>query len=434
MSVTVYYNGTQITGEAFEVSIRRGRSRELDEFQAASGYVRVRNHARNFDPPFFTTPSYLLMETGDFLLLETGDRILLDQGSVHAGAYGAVQLGYPMEVRDGAVVVYSGHVEDVRYQWTRDGDAIATFVLGDALSTLARTKFQTEVTFTDDQLPGVRIAAILDRSDVAYPTGATYRSLSNGTSTMIGNTVAAGTNVLGELQLVSRSDFGKLYTDRQGKLVYKGRYDYPAASSADFKDDGTAFSFSGVEVAWGSESLYYQASVSRQVVLPDAPDFGVIPPPRVMGDDDPITEDSGGTPRTATSALTPPTRIGARNITITGLLLRGDGECEARARYLADRYSSPEAVVSGLTTILNKFSTANRATVAALDIHDVITLTWTPKNTGVAVTQTLVIEGVEYTADVSGLATVTYQLSAVPDSNYFLLDTDSLDSGVLLGF
>lgn len=436
MAISVWYNSLEITGESFEVSIRRGRSRELDEFEAASGYVKVRNYARNFDPPFFSTPSYLLLESGDFLLLENGDRIMLEQGSAASGAYGSMTLGAPFEVRDGAVVVFSGHVEDIRYEWTREGEATATFIVGDALSALAACEFQTEWQAAEEK-PTVRINAVLDQI-AGFPSGATYRDISTGHSILIGDLVENGTNVLTYLQLVARSDFGKLYSNRLGKLVYKGRYNWPGESggtfgnvSADFKDDGTAFGFSHVRVDWGSELLVYQASVSRIVVLPEAVDFGVAAPSTTI---EQATADSGGTPRTATSALTPPTRIGSRSISIDGLLLRHDAECEARAQYIVDRFSSPEAVVSELTTILNNEGTADRATIAALDINEVITLTWTPTGTGSIVTQTLAIEGVTYDHTVSGLATVTFQLSAMPDTNFFTLDTDSLDSGVLWGF
>ena len=439
---TVFYNGIEITGDSFDVSIRRGRSRELDEFEAASGSITVRNYNRDFDPPFFSSPSYLLMETGDYLLLETGDRILLEQGSEASGAYGVIRLGVPIEVRDGAVVVFSGHVEDVRYKWGVDGTAEATFIVGDGLSTLARTSFQTEVESEGNQLPGVRIAEILDRSDVDYPSGGSYRSLANGHSRLIGDFVEAGTNVLQYLQLVTRTDFGRLYTTRTGLLVFKGRYDWPGESggtygnsSADFKDDGTAFSFSGVEVLWGSELQVFQASVTRDVVREFELPFDVIPPPP----DYTLTEipsqyDSSGTPRTATSALSPPLLIGARSVSISGLLLRHDGECEARAQYLVDRFSSPEAVVSELVVILENFGTTDRATIAALDINDVETLTWTPTGTGNMVTQILAIEGVTYQARTGSPTTITHQLSAMPDTNYFKLDTDLLDSGVLLGF
>lgn len=439
---TIFYAGNEITGDSFEVDIRRGRSRELDEFEAASGFVKVRNQSRDFDPPFFSSPSYLLMETGDYLLLESGDRILLEQGSAASGAYGTIQLGASLEVYDGAVLVFSGHVEDVKYRWDVDGTAEATFIVGDGLSTLACTSFQTEYETTRNQLPGVRIAAVLDRSDVAFPSGGAYRSLANGHSRLIGDTVAVGTNVLQYLRLVAETDFGRLYTTRTGVLVFKGRYDWPGESggtygnsSADFKDDGTAFSFSGVDVSWGSELLIYQASVTREVVRPDEPPFDVIAPqPDYTLTELPSRFDSAGTPRTATSSLTPPTLIGARSASISGLLLRHDAECEARAQYLVDRFSSPEAVVSELVVILENFDTADRATIAALDINDVETLTWTPTGAGNTVTQILAIEGVTYRARTGAVTTITHQLSAMPDTNFFKLDTDLLDSGVLLGF
>ena len=439
MTTTIFYGGVEVTSESFEVSIRRGRQRGLGEFEAASGTVKLRNISRNFDPPFFTTPSFLLLENGDFILLESGDQILLEQGSSYAGAYGAMVLGGELEVKDGAVTVFKGHVEDIDYRWDLGGYAEATIVVGDGLNTLARTSIGSEWVTTGNQLPGVRLAALLDRTDVAYPTGATYRSLANGHSRLLGDTVNAGTNALQYAQLVSRSDFGRLYTNRSGVLVYKGRYDWPGESggtygniAATFSDTGANFSFSAIELEFGSELLTFQCSTSRITVGPTEPDFQVIEPtgPNIP---EPVEQDVG-IARTATATTTPPTRLGARNLSITGLLLRHDAECEARSRYLVDRYSVPEGVVSGLTTILDNYGTTDRATIAALDIDNVLALAWTPTGTGTSVSQSLAVEGVTYQAATNRATTMTWQLSEMPSTNWFKLDTNALDAGVPLGF
>jgi hypothetical protein len=439
VTTTVYYDGIEVTGESFDVDIRRGRSRTIDEFEAASGYVRVRNVSRNFDPPFFTTPSYLLLESGDFVLLETGDRVLLEQGSFAAGSYGQMQLGKTLVVMDGSVTVFAGHVEDINYRYDVGGYAEATFVVGDPINTLARTSIGVDVITTDAQTPGARIAAVLDRSDVNFPAGGTYRSIATGHARLVGDTIVAGTNVLQYLQLVARTDAGKLYTDRTGKLVYKGRYDWPGESggtfgnsSADFTDTvGATFAFSSVQLDYGSELLTYQATVTRVVVPPPVVTFGVV---NEDVDPDVPVVDSSGTPRSATAGASPPPALGARNLSMPGLLLRNDSECEARASYIVDRYSVPEGVISSLSTYLEPYGSVDRAVVAALDINDVVTVTWTPNNTGTTVTQTLAVEGVTYSKPYDGLTTVTLQLSEMPNTNFFRLDVDSLDGGVPLGF
>jgi hypothetical protein len=46
----------------------------------------------------------------------------------------------------------------------------------------------------------------------------------------------------------------------------------------------------------------------------------------------------------------------------------------------------------------------------------------------------LVVEGTHYEADNSGWAAMTLQLTAYPNTNYFIYDTDVYDSGVPYGY
>ena len=406
MALTITYDGQNVTSEAFAVNIRRGRNRNLDEFEPVSGSVTFRNYNANWTPPFLVTPSYLLMEERSYLLLENGSKIMLEQGSQASGDFGVIELGRSITIDDGAVRVFTGHVEDVLFRYDRSGYTDATIILGDGLTTLGNSWFEDDWTATDNQLPGERITSVLNRDDIAFPSGGSYRNISDGQSPLMGDDVAVGTNALRYCQLVSQSEFGKLFVDANGVLQFKGRYDFPSSTpAADFDDDGTNLPFSGVDVDYGTELLKSSASV--QAV--------------------------GGPVRMADgSAL--PTRLGKRNLAVTGLLLRHDGDVRARAAFLAEKYSQTDTRVSALEVILDDLDTSDRATVAGLDIHDTITWTWTPTGSDAEISQTLVIEGVTFIVDLYGAARVQLQLSDYPNTNYFYWDTDSYDSGVPFGF
>jgi hypothetical protein len=166
--------------------------------------------------------------------------------------------------------------------------------------------------------------------------------------------------------------------------------------------------FSGVTVAFGSELLYFKVSVQR----------------------------FGGVTQTVTDAgaIAAYPNLGVRHLTISNLLFDSDAYSLSLATYLVTRYSTPQGIVSGLQIPLHALGTTDRATVAALDIGDVITLSWTPVHTGGAITQVLVIEGVRYSADVSGDTRVWLQLSDARNPAFLVYDTGAYDTGAVYGF
>ncbi|MEO6571604.1 MAG: hypothetical protein ABIO83_08650, partial [Ilumatobacteraceae bacterium] len=331
-------------------------------------------------------------------------------GTPPSGAYGPVAPGRKVEVLDGAVTVFSGYVDDYDYEW-RQGDAPGVTLLPtDALATLGRSEFLEWTTDPYDRA-GERITKALDRVEVAFPTGGAARAISTGLTPLQSDLVTYGSNVLNYLQLVANSDMGRLFVDRAGVLTYTDRYALlGATSSADFDDTETNLPFHAVDALYGTEQLYFQVSVGRL----------------------------GGEPRTFknTVAIAAYPVLGIRQLAIDNLLVDSDAYAEAMASELVDRYSVNSATVSSLTVKISTLEDADRATVAALDIGDLIGLTWTPTQTSTPVVQDLVIEGVTYRSDlVNGEAFMDFQLSAAPDlSTVFVLDTDSLDGTKVLGF
>jgi hypothetical protein len=217
--------------------------------------------------------------------------------------------------------------------------------------------------------------------------------------------------VLNYCQQVNRAEQGRFYVSAFGVLVFQDRASLAAGTPVvDFKDTATGLvadeiPFSVVEVQFGSELLYTKVSV-----------------------------DNGGSVQTADNA-TAQANYGIRHLVLSDMLNSTNMEAGDLADYLLGRYASPEAVVSGIRVPLEKLSSANRATVAGLQISDTVDLNWTPTPGLGAVSQTLVIEGRGYEKSIDGATWMTFQLSAAPVNDYFilgahadasLLDTDAV--------
>jgi hypothetical protein len=177
-----------ITGDAFHVSVSRGRSsRVFEDIPPAVATVQLYNMDRDFDPNHATSPYVGNVVPGKRVVLATN-----------------------------FVTYFDGFVEDINYEYDVDGMSVASFVLVDALGSLARMEFDEWTTTA--QLPGQRVTAVLNRTEVLFGAN---RSIADGVFTLQADNVSWGSNVLNYLQLVAKSDFGYLYASRQGTLTFK---------------------------------------------------------------------------------------------------------------------------------------------------------------------------------------------------------------------
>jgi hypothetical protein len=428
---------TDITSRSFSYSVTRGRSFELDEIQTGRAAVELRNYDAAFFPqiPFVTVP-------GDVALTSDDDEVLGDDsGGEGIVTFGADQLvfgsepiifgteGEPEEltvesddvgfgsaddnIRPGkritieseGVVIYDGNVEDWEFAHEASGDIACRVSAFDALGRLAHAEFD-EWTTTAGETPGERIEAVLARGEVDFPLSAT--DLDAGTSTLQADTVSWGSNVHNYLQLVARSELGRLFADRSNVLQFRGRAALanPTVKVA-FADTAAADTvpFRSLVGDVSAALLYTDVSVDRE----------------------------GGTAQTAFDADARE-EFGVRRLSLTGLLLDSDAQSQDIANYLLGVYSSPAFRVRSLVCRLDKLDTADRVKVCLLDIGDVVSLTWTPRGAATGVQQLLVVEGVNHSASADGPHDVSLTLSLLAGAFGFILDDTDLgvlDSGVL---
>lgn len=351
---------TDVTSLVNRVGISRGRpSQVFADIPAGIATVQFNNEDRAFDPTFEGLP--LVDSDGNPLTDEDGETLYSLPPSDYMGN---ILPGKRFDIRAGGVTIYSGIVEDWNFDYEVSGRSVAFAELGDALAQLARAEFDAW-TATAAQTAGPRITAALDRSEVNFTAN---RSIDTGVSTLQGDSVTWGSNVLNYLQLVTRSDLGYLYAARDNVVTFRDRHaNLNATAAVTFSDDGTGVPFSAIEANYGAERLFNRVGIDRE----------------------------GGTLQTASDA-TAQTAYGPRSLTQSGLLLDSDTQSLAMANYLLGIYSQPELRVSSLSVGLAALTSAQQASVLALDITSLVSVTFTPNGLGAAVERTCIVEGISH--------------------------------------
>ena len=349
-----------LTSIVMSVNIRRGRNRQLDQFNAGTAQVIFNNNSRILDP--------------------------LNTSSIY---YPFVLPRSPIIIYANGTPIYSGFVEDwnLDYQNANQGRMVARCV--DAFGTLANQQLNA---FTPSaQTSGLRVTAVLDRPEIAYQ-GA--RAIGTGSSTLGAYAVSQDTNVLNYLQQVNTSEQGYLYTSADGTLTFKGRSSVlNPVSGASFTTNGTGIPYMSLVNQYGSELLY------NYIVTKS--DAGVAQ----------INSDS-----TSISLYQ------AQNYNLLQLLNSTTSEVNGLGAYLLGKYRNPVLRFTGISCELAALTPAQWSTIFAIDLTSIITVqkdysTGTPTSE----TQTLITSGIEHRI-VPGSHTVSLTMESTDGNQYLTLD------------
>lgn len=362
-----------ITSDVFAVSVRRGKSRWLDDIQAGVASISVENRDRNYDP--------------------TG-----------GGTYSNdVVPGKRIRVKTGGVAIFDGTIDDWNLNYTIDGDATAAAVASDALTLLGRTKLAGFT--TSAQLSGERIVDILDRTEVDFPE--LDRDIDTGVQQLQADTVAAGTDVVTYAKLVERTEGGRLFVSADGKLTFRNRRTaIPSTAQATFDDTGSNIPYANIGIQVGSELLYNRATVAR----------------------------AGGTEQASDNSSSQDL-YGIRTLAYTGLLFPDDTDSQEFADFLVGRYGNANARIELLEVNLARLSAGQCATVLGLDLGEVVRVVYSPPGGGSAIDQTGVIDKIEHTIGVDSHR-IRFSLSSALDQPLILDDAvfGKLDSDYILAY
>lgn len=334
-----------VTPEVRSVTVRRGRSRELERFQAGAATVVLDNSARKYDPAAGTaiTP------------------------------YGAsMRPRKAVQISSNGAAIFTGVVDDWDLDYSLQGDHVASVKVTDAFAFLAQQAIEPHTATA--QTTGERIAAILDRPEIAWPEG--KRAIDTGIATLqadaIGGTAADAKPVpaLAYLQQVDTAEQGALFVGAGGSLTFRSRQSLQVLTDVAFTDDGSGIPFTDIAASYGSEELRNRITVIRL---------------------------NGGT---ATAEDTDSiAAYGAIDYELRDVLLATDTQAQSLADVILARYKEPLLRVDSVEVVLNNLTTAQQAQVLDLDLGSLVQVTYTPSGIGDPIEQFVAVDSIEHNID-----------------------------------
>jgi hypothetical protein len=355
------------------INITRGRSRQLQEFNAGTATVSFWNKSRDLDP--LNTASPYWNTTADM----TG-----------------IVPRLPIKILANGIPIYTGIIQDWNVDYDRGNNDIVYATCADDFTVLASIDLAAHTVTA--QLSNARINTVLDYSEVQYQ-GA--RAIGTGSSTLgatasnAGFSIEEGTDVLNYLQTVTTSEQGYLYISADGTLTFKGRTEVlnPVVDAVFIGDSINGVPFQTLNNEFGDELL-----------------FNVI-----------VTQSPAGGPFTA-SDQTSIAQYQSQTYSNTNLLNSNTTELTDLANYLLGKYKQPVLRFTGLSAQLLGLPQAKQNICLDLDLTDICTVT---KHFAVgspsSVTQTVIVSGVTHSIT-PGSHIIAYTFESTDNSQYLTLD------------
>lgn len=362
---------TDITSRLDDMTIDRGKNRELDRFNSGTLQASLRNEDRAFDPLYTASPFF-------------GD--IIPRRRVRVKTDGALQ--------------FEGVIDDWNFAYDPSGESRAELIATDAFTYFSRQALVAGTATT--QTSGERVAAVLDMDGIEWP--ADKRDIDEGVS-VLGEDVFEG-NALDYLQKVSTSEQGLFFIGKDGKAVFRSRLDATPTSTSvvDFADDGTGIPYALTAVNYGTELMVNQA----------------------------VVKSSAGT---ATQTDVDSATLYGTIATELDTLVNSVPQLENLAAYTIARFSQPEYRFGAIQVNLDTLSTSDKADVIGVEIGDVLRITFTPNDLPPALVQLGQVISVAHRVTSSrhdivfSLAAVDFTFLVLDDTEF-----GKLDSGHILAF
>ena len=299
-------------------------------------------------------------------------------------------------------LLFVGFIVNYDYNFDLSGNNTVTVYCADNLYRLAQTYLTAHN--PTKELTGVRVNAILDRTEVAYPSGAA-RNIATGSVELGGGSqyaITEGTNVKAYFDEITYSaERGRIYVDREGTLVSEDRIGTTlSAPVATFNDTGSDIPYQSLGITFAAEDI-----VNRVAVTP-----------------------AGGTQQVAED-LTSQATYFIKSIYIENSLLHDNAAALTLADYLL--FPVPDYRFNSVETFYGRLTAAQRDTVAIIEIGDTILIKKQIPVNGVLTSnqQELAVEGLEHRITFSGGMISRFYTS--PTEVVVALVLDSATDGLL---
>jgi hypothetical protein len=369
---------------AIQVSIRRGRNRILNKFEAGTAVVGLADNNGDFSPANTSSPYY-----GKLLPLRK-IRIYADYDDG-----GGTDRYY----------LYSGYITSYNSTYGLGVDETSTITLQcvDGFRLLNGIGISTVAGAGSPQLSGDRLNTLLDV--VSWP--ASQRDINSGDSTLQADPGTPDRDLLSAIQLVESSEFGGFFLDAEGNATFYSRD--TISKKADetptvFADDGTGITYQQIEFANDDTLLVNDVTVTR------------------LNGTSQNTFDQ-------TSIDTYFLHSGKRD----GILVQTDAEALNQAQtLLVARKDTTDRIDSMTLNLLDSSAPTKIVAGLRLEIFDLVNVTKTVPG-GSTITKELFVQGVQH--DITQTMFTTKLLTAEPLIQAFILDSTTsqgrLDSGIL---
>lgn len=363
-----------VTSKVKSVTIRRGKNRELDQFDQGLANVVFDNNDRTFDPEYAASP--------------------------YAGQ---IIPKRQIRISSGDVIQFVGVIDDWNLSYETNGDSLASAACSDATSLFATQTIFTRTNSVEQS--GDRINTILDLPEIDWPSA--DRNIETGQMELGADTIADNTVALDYLRLVARSEPGAFFIGKDGDVVFKDRVAPATSGGITLADDGTGIPYLGMKVQYGSELL------ANEVVVESAiNDYQV-----TAQDTDSIEE------------------YGIFNLTRTGLLINSNDDVDDLAVFLANKYGEPEYRFESVDLLVDELTAGQQSDILGLELGDVVSIKFTPNGVTPAIEKFAEIIRIDHTIDVEnhvtslGFATLEFALLVLDDAVF-----GKLDNGNALAF
>ena len=370
---------------AVQVSIRRGRNRILNKFEAGTAIVVLADSNGDFSPANVSSPYY-----GKLLPLRK-IRIWADYDN------GSGTQRY---------YLYSGYITTYNstYGLGVEDTSKITLQCVDGFRLLNSIGISTVAGAGSPQLSGARVNTLLDVVD--WPSS--QRDIDAGNSTMQADPGTANRDLLTAVQLVESSEFGGFFIDAEGNATFYSRDTISKKADENptvFADNGTGIGYQQIEFANDDTLLVNDVTVTR---------LNSISAQNVFDQ-----------PSIDTYFL----HSGKRD----GILVQTDDEALDQARtLLVARKNTTDRIDSMTINLLDSSSPTKIVAGLNLEIFDLVNVTKTVPG-GSTITKELFVQGLQH--DITNTMFTTKILTAEPLIQAFILDSTTdqgrLGTGIL---
>jgi hypothetical protein len=220
-------------------SVRRGRNRILNKFEAGTAVVEIKDETGDWNPANTSGPYY-------------GKLVPLRKIRIWADYEG---IRY---------YLFSGFITSYDTTFALGADEVSRVILQcvDGFRLLNNAAISTVPDTGAGQLSGTRINKLLDVVD--WPLS--QRDINAGDSTMQADPGTADRTVLEAIQTVENSEFGGFFLDAEGNATFYSRTtvsQYADSTPTVFSDDGTGIGYAQIDLAFDDTLIVNNVSVQR---------------------------------------------------------------------------------------------------------------------------------------------------------------------------